>query len=135
MPTILAHSVLAVVLAYLFKHIEVSPINHIQSVRILSCIPSGLTGLQPGHEKMFYTTILGYSTERQLVTHVDVIIEWIKWETVAQNLRESKVGCSVESSPPGFRDKRVNKPPFFCDSGGNAIKIKAFRNQADGFRK
>ncbi len=68
------------------------------------------------------------------VPHFGVILEWIKWETVAQNLRDSKVEFVIEPYIRFAGQRGEQATMFFCDPCGNAIEIKAFRHHDDIFR-
>jgi len=67
--------------------------------------------------------------------HFGVIREWIKWEIVAQNLRDSKINFIIEPYIRFAGQTGEQATMFFCDPSGNAIEIKAFRQQSDIFRK
>jgi len=69
------------------------------------------------------------------VPHFGVILEWLNWETVAQNLRANKVKFIVEPYIRFAGQTGEQGTMFFCDPCGNAIEIKAFRNDEDIFRK
>jgi len=69
------------------------------------------------------------------IPHFGVILEWIKWETVAQSLQDSKVNFIIEPSIRFAGQTGEQATMFFCDPSGNAIEIKAFRKQSDIFKK
>jgi extradiol dioxygenase family protein len=69
------------------------------------------------------------------VPHFGVILEWAKWEVIAQKLRETNVNFEIE---PYIRFKgQVGEQAtmFFRDPSGNAIEIKAFRHECQIFEK
>ncbi len=68
------------------------------------------------------------------VPHFGVILEWKKWETVVQNLRDSKVEFVIEPYIRFAGQTGEQATMFFCDPSGNAIEIKAFRHHDNIFR-
>ena len=68
------------------------------------------------------------------VPHFGVILEWLKWETVAQNLHDCKVEFIIEPYIRFAGQAGEQATLFFRDPCGNAIEIKAFRNHDNIFK-
>jgi len=68
------------------------------------------------------------------IPHFGVILEWLKWETVAQNLWDCKVEFLIEPYIRFAGQTGEQATMFFCDPCGNTIEIKAFRHHDDIFR-
>src|SRR5579863_4402503 len=69
------------------------------------------------------------------VRHFGVILEWSQWEKLADKLKQAKVKFVIE---PGIRFKGQageQATMFFKDPSGNALEFKAFRDQANLFKK
>jgi len=69
------------------------------------------------------------------VRHFGVILEWDQWEKLSEKLKQAKVKFVIE---PGIRFKgRAGEQAtlFFKDPSGNALEFKAFRDQANLFKK
>jgi len=67
------------------------------------------------------------------VPHFGVILEWSKWEDLAQKLSESNVMFEIEPYVRFAGQKGEQATMFFRDPCGNAIEIKAFRDSDEIF--
>jgi extradiol dioxygenase family protein len=69
------------------------------------------------------------------VPHFGVVLEWARWNALAEKLRAAGVRFGIE---PGIRFKgQVGEQAtmFFQDPSGNALEFKAFRDMSRLFAK
>ena len=61
------------------------------------------------------------------VPHFGVILDWARWEELAQNLQQQHMQFEIEPYVRFAGQKGEQATMFFRDPAGNAIEIKAFR--------
>ena len=72
--------------------------------------------------------------ERVPVPHYGVVLEWERWEALAEQLRQAGVEFIVE---PGIRfagEPGEQATLFVADPSGNVLEFKAMRNPDNLFR-
>jgi extradiol dioxygenase family protein len=69
------------------------------------------------------------------VPHFGLILAWSEWEAVAQNLRKINVIFEIDPYIRFKGQKGEQATMFFRDPSGNAIEIKAFRDESQIFEK
>jgi uncharacterized protein len=69
------------------------------------------------------------------VPHFGVVLDWDRWQELAQKLREARVNFGIE---PGIRfvgQVGEQATMFFQDPSGNSLEFKAFRDPSRLFAK
>lgn len=93
-----------------------------------------------GHQIVAHLTKTAFPQSNNLVDNKDVpiphfglILEWSEWETIEQKLH--KINVNFEISPYiRFKGQKSEQATmFFRDPSGNAIEIKAFRDDEQIF--
>lgn len=69
------------------------------------------------------------------VPHFGVILEWSEWELIEQKLRTINVKFEISPYIRFKGQKGEQATMFFRDPSGNAIEIKAFRDDEQVFEK
>ena len=69
------------------------------------------------------------------VPHFGVILEWSEWELIEQKLRRINVKFEISPYIRFKGQKGEQATMFFRDPSGNAIEIKAFRDDEQVFEK
>lgn len=69
------------------------------------------------------------------IPHFGVVLEWAKWELLAERLRSKAVGFIIEPCIRFEGQVGEQATMFFLDPSGNALEFKAFRDPAQLFAK
>ncbi|MGD8783081.1 MAG: VOC family protein [Thioalkalispiraceae bacterium] len=95
-----------------------------------------------GHQIVAHRTKIADPKQENLVDnkkvpvpHFGIILDWPEWEAVAKNLIKINVKFDIDPYIRFKGQKGEQATMFFRDPSGNAIEIKAFRDQNQIFEK
>lgn len=69
------------------------------------------------------------------IPHFGVVLEWEKWEQLAQQLREKGISFVIEPYIRFKGEVGEQATMFFLDPSGNALEFKAFKDMGQLFAK